>query len=43
MRAFLKNYLSDEDYLKASIEKHTASLDSTIQLIDSLLHKPAEK
>ncbi|HTI94101.1 MAG TPA: hypothetical protein VL727_26080 [Puia sp.] len=40
MRAFLKNYMSDEDFLKASIEKHTASLDSTIQLIDSLLHKP---
>jgi hypothetical protein len=41
LRLFLKNYLSDEDYLKASIEKHTGSLDSTIHLMDSLLHKPA--
>ncbi|HEY4290343.1 MAG TPA: hypothetical protein VGN00_24755 [Puia sp.] len=41
IRLFLKNYLSDEDYLKASIEKHTGGLDSTIHLIDSLLHKPA--
>ena len=41
MRIFLKNYLSDEDYLKASIEKHTGGLDNTLHLIDSLLHKPA--
>lgn len=41
MRIFLKNYLSDEDYLKASIEKHTGSLDSTLHLMDSLLHGPA--
>jgi hypothetical protein len=41
MRLFLKNYLSDEDYLKLSIEKHTGGLDSTIHLMDSLLHKPA--
>ena len=41
IRLFLKNYISDEDYLKASIEKHTGGLDSTIHLMDSLLHKPA--
>jgi len=41
MRLFLKNYLSDEDYLKLSIEKHTGDLDSTIHFMDSLLHKPA--
>lgn len=41
MRIFLKNYLSDEDYLKASIKKHTGRLDSTIHLMDSLLHQPA--
>jgi len=41
MRLFGKNYLSDEDYLKLSIEKHTGGLDSTIHLMDSLLHKPS--
>jgi len=40
IRLFLKNYINDEDYLKASIEKHTGGLDSTIHLIDSLLHTP---
>ena len=41
MRMFVKNYCSDEDYQKKSITKHTAGLDSTLHLMDSLLHQPA--
>jgi len=40
-RIFLKNYCSDEDFLKNSIQKHTAGLDSTLRLMVSLLHRPA--
>jgi hypothetical protein len=41
MRIFLKHYQGDEEYLKSSIEKHTAGLDSTLRLMDSLMHRPA--
>lgn len=37
-RMFLKNYKSDEDYLKENTEKGTADLDSTLHIMDSLLH-----
>ncbi|WP_431209433.1 hypothetical protein ACQ86N_25075 [Puia sp. P3] len=40
-RIFLKNYRSDEDFLKNSIQKHTAGLDSTLLLMQSLLRRPA--
>ncbi|MBS1603804.1 MAG: hypothetical protein JST42_14150 [Bacteroidetes bacterium] len=41
LRIFQKNYSSDEDFLKTSIQKHTAGIDSTLHLMDSLLHRPA--
>jgi len=41
LRIFLKNYRSDEEFLKISIEKLTASIDNTLHLMDSLLHRPA--
>jgi len=41
LRIFQKNYRSDEDFLKASIEKHTAAINSTLHLMDSLLRRPA--
>jgi hypothetical protein len=36
MRSFLKNYRSDEDYLKENINDGTAGLDNTLHLMDSL-------
>jgi len=39
MKVFLKNYQSDEDYLKANAEKATADLDSTLSLMEMLLHR----
>jgi hypothetical protein len=37
MRAFLKDYKTDEEYLKQNIEIGTAELDSTLHFMDSLL------
>jgi len=41
LRIFLKNYSSDEDFLKTSIRTGTAGIDGTLHLMDSLLHQPA--
>ena len=42
IKQFLKNYKTDEEYLKATIEQGTADLDNTLHLMDSLLtHCPA--
>ena len=38
MKMFLKDYRSDEDYLKENIEKGTSDLDSTLHFMDSLMH-----
>jgi hypothetical protein len=44
MRSFLKNYSSDEDYLKENITDGTAALDNTLHLMDSLsAHLPGEE
>jgi Sec-independent protein translocase protein TatA len=44
MKQFLKNYKTDEEYLKATTEQATADLDSTLHLMDSLLtHCPASE
>jgi hypothetical protein len=40
-RIFLKNYCSDEDFLRNSIQKHTAGLDSSLLLMQTLLRRPA--
>lgn len=41
LRIYLKNYCSDEDFLKNAIQKETAAVDSALHLMDSLLHRPA--
>jgi hypothetical protein len=42
MRIYLRNYKTDEEYLKENMDKETAGPISTLRLIDSLLaHMPA--
>jgi hypothetical protein len=42
MRQYLKNYRTDEQYLKDNTDKETAGADSTMHLMDNLLaHLPA--
>jgi hypothetical protein len=43
LRIFLKNYCSDEEFLKKSVKEHTAGLDSTLHLMEGLLHRPADE
>jgi hypothetical protein len=38
MRIFLKNYKTDEQYLKENTDRETSDLDSTLHLMDSLLN-----
>jgi hypothetical protein len=38
IKQLLKNYKTDEEYLKENMEKGTADMDSTLHLMDSLLN-----
>lgn len=42
-KLFLKNYKTDEEYLKDNIEKGTAAMDSTLHFMDSLLNHESAK
>jgi hypothetical protein len=44
MRQYLKNYRTDEEYLKDNTDNETAAVDSTMHLMDDLLaHMPARE